>query len=88
MFQLPDLTRRHLTFRQHLKIAAEEFDLLCMLLANSLVVHTDETGWSIRSVWAFLSEKVRVIFFGVPKDAETLEADTQPSDVCGDIDQR
>jgi hypothetical protein len=50
----------------------EEFDVLCMLLANSLVVHTDETGWSIRSVWAFLSEKVRVIFFGVPKDAETL----------------
>jgi hypothetical protein len=50
----------------------EEFDLLCLLLANSLVVHTDETGWSIRSVWAFLSEKVRVLFFGVPKDAETL----------------
>ena len=24
----------------------EEFDVLCMLLANSLVVHTDETGWS------------------------------------------
>ncbi len=50
----------------------EEFDVLCMLLANSLVVHTDETGWSIQSVWAFLSEKVRVIFFGVPKDAQTL----------------
>jgi hypothetical protein len=51
----------------------EEFDVLCMLLANSLVVHTDETGWSINSVWAFLSEKARVIFFGVPKDAETLK---------------
>ncbi|MGA2065018.1 MAG: sulfatase-like hydrolase/transferase [Thermoguttaceae bacterium] len=24
----------------------EEFDRLCLLLANSLVVHTDETGWS------------------------------------------
>ena len=23
----------------------EEFDLLCVLLANSLVVHTEETGW-------------------------------------------
>ena len=23
-----------------------EFDLLCLLLANSLVVHADETGWS------------------------------------------
>jgi transposase len=51
----------------------EEFDVLCMLLANSLVVHTDETGWSIHSVWAFLSEKARVIFFGVRKDAETLK---------------
>jgi hypothetical protein len=50
----------------------EEFDRLCLLLANSLVVHTDETGWSIHSVWAFLSEKVRVLFFGVHKDAETL----------------
>jgi hypothetical protein len=51
----------------------EEFDLLCVLLANSLVVHTDETGWSIRSVWAFLSEKVRVLFFGVQKpNGETL----------------
>jgi transposase len=44
-----------------------EFDVLCTLLANSLVVHADETGWSINSVWAFLSEKARVLFFGVPK---------------------
>lgn len=34
-----------------------EFDVLCTLLANSLVVHSDETSWSINSVWAFLSEK-------------------------------
>ena len=61
----------------------EEFDLLCMLLANSLVVHTDETGWSIRSVWAFLSEKVRVIFFGVPKDAETLGQILNPATFAG-----
>ena len=61
----------------------EEFDLLCMLLANSLVVHTDETGWSIRSVWAFLSEKVRVIFFGVPKDAETLRQILNPATFAG-----
>ncbi|MGA2930360.1 MAG: hypothetical protein ABSG43_31120, partial [Solirubrobacteraceae bacterium] len=27
-----------------------EFDTLCTLLANSLVVHTDETSWSINSV--------------------------------------
>jgi transposase len=49
-----------------------EFDLLCTLLANSAVVHADETSWSINSVWAFLSEKVRVLFFGVHKDADTL----------------
>ena len=36
-----------------------EFDVLCTLLANSLVVHADETSWSINSVWAFLSEKAR-----------------------------
>jgi hypothetical protein len=61
----------------------EEFDLLCMLLANSLVVHTDETGWSIRSVWAFLSEKVRVLFFGVHKDAETLRQILDPATFAG-----
>lgn len=49
-----------------------EFDVLCTLLANSAVVHTDETSWSINSVWAFLSEKVRVVFYGVHKDADTL----------------
>lgn len=49
-----------------------EFDLLCTLLANSAVVHADETGWSINSVWAFLSEKVRLLFFGVHKNADVL----------------
>jgi hypothetical protein len=61
----------------------EEFDVLCMLLANSLVVHTDETGWSINSVWAFLSEKVRVIFYGVPKDAATLARILDPATFAG-----
>ena len=61
----------------------EEFDLLCLLLANSLVVHTDETGWSINSVWAFLSEKVRVLFFGVHKDAETLRQILDPATFAG-----
>src|SRR3954464_8130502 len=50
-----------------------EFDLLCTLLANSLVVHADETSWSLNSVWAFLSEKARVLLFGVNKDAATLK---------------
>ena len=61
----------------------EEFNVLCMLLANSLVVHTDETSWSIKSVWAFLSEKARVIFFGVPKDATTLEQILDPATFAG-----
>ncbi len=61
----------------------KEFDLLCLLLANSLVVHTDETGWSINSVWAFLSEKVRVLFFGVHKDAETLRQILDPATFAG-----
>lgn len=60
-----------------------EFDLLCTLLANSLVVHTDETSWSLHSVWAFLSEKVRLLFFGVHKDAETLTQILNPETFAG-----
>src|SRR3954452_4495983 len=56
-----------------------EFETLCTLLANSLVVHTDETSWSINSVWAFLSEKARLLLFGVHKDAATLAALLDPS---------
>ena len=60
-----------------------EFDVLCTLLANSLVVHTDETSWSINSVWAFLSEKARVVLFGVHKDAETLKQLLDPQTFGG-----
>src|SRR5438067_9914656 len=60
-----------------------EFDVLCTLLANSLVVHSDETSWSINSVWAFLSEKARVVLFGVHKDAETLEQILDPKTFAG-----
>lgn len=60
-----------------------EFDLLCTLLGNSLVVHADETAWSLNSVWAFLSEKVRVIFFGVHKDAQTLQQILDPATFAG-----
>jgi hypothetical protein len=49
-----------------------EFDCLCTLLANSAVVHCDETSWSINSVWAFLNEKLTVLFYGVHKDSNTL----------------
>ena len=51
----------------------QEFDTLCMLLANSAVVYSDETGWSINSVWAFLTETLTVMFYGVHKDGRTLE---------------
>jgi transposase len=61
----------------------KEFDVLCALLANSLVVHTDETSWSINSVWAFLSEKARVLLFGVHKDAETLASLLDPATFAG-----
>jgi hypothetical protein len=50
-----------------------QFDVLCVLIANSAVVHADETGWSLKSVWAFLSEQARLLLFGVNKDAETLK---------------
>jgi transposase len=49
-----------------------EFDNLCTLLANSAVVHCDETSWSINSVWAFLNDKLTVLFYGVHKDGDTL----------------
>lgn len=51
-----------------------EFESLCTILANSAVVHCDETSWSINSVWAFLNKHVTVAFYGVHKDAQTLAA--------------
>jgi transposase len=60
-----------------------EFETLCTLLANSLVVHADETGWSINSVWAFLSEKARVVLFGVHKDSATLQLILDPATFSG-----
>ena len=60
-----------------------EFDGLCTLLANSAVVHTDETSWSLNSVWAFLSETVRVLFFGVHKDGDTLKQILDPATFAG-----
>jgi transposase len=60
-----------------------EFDRLCALLANSAVVHADETSWSLNSVWAFLSEKARLLFFGVHKDADTLRQILDPATFMG-----
>jgi hypothetical protein len=60
-----------------------EFDVLCTLLANSAVVHADETSWSVNSVWALLSEKARVLLFGVHKDADTLQTLLDPATFAG-----
>jgi hypothetical protein len=61
----------------------QEFEVLCTLLANSLVVHSDETSWSMNSVWAFLSEKARLLFFAVHKDADTLKEILDPQTFAG-----
>jgi hypothetical protein len=60
-----------------------EFDELCTLLAHSAMVHADETSWSINSVWAFLSEKARVLLYGVHKDGETLKQILDPATFDG-----
>jgi transposase len=60
-----------------------EFEALCTLLANSMVVHADETSWSLNSVWALVSEKARVLLFGVHKDAATLEKILDPATFAG-----
>ena len=60
-----------------------EFETLCTLLANSMVVHADETSWSLNSVWAFLSEKARLLLFGVHKDAATLKEILDPATFAG-----
>jgi hypothetical protein len=59
--------------KQMAKHCERQFDVLCTLVANSAIVHADETSWSLKSVWAFLSEQARVLLFGVNKDAETLK---------------
>jgi len=72
-----------LLYRRLARHWEHEFDVLCTLLANSLIVHADETSWSINSVWAFLSEKARVLLFGVHKDAETLKKVLDPATFAG-----
>lgn len=59
--------------KQLAKHCERQFDVLCLLIANSAIVHADETSWSLKSVWAFLSEQARLLLFGVNKDAETLK---------------
>jgi DNA-binding protein H-NS len=65
------------------RIWEREFDTLCMLLANSAVVYCDETGWSINSVWAFLTDTLTVMFYGVHKDGKTLAQILDKATFCG-----
>lgn len=60
-----------------------EFESLCTLMANSAVVHADETSWSLNSVWAFVSENARILLFGVHKDARTLAKILDPATFGG-----
>jgi transposase len=76
-------TQADALLRQLARHWQKEFDILCTLLAHSAVVHADETSWSIKSVWAFLSEKARLLFFGVNKDAATLEQILDPTVFAG-----
>ncbi|MCA9212030.1 MAG: transposase [Planctomycetales bacterium] len=95
-----DKTCSQLNFFQNLKLSKSqadallrqlgnhwesEFEVLCTLLANSMVVHTDETSWSINSVWAFLCENVRLMVFGVHKDAATLAKFLDPGTFEGTV---
>src|SRR4051794_16901527 len=48
-----------------------------------MVVRADETRWSLNSVWAFLSEKARVLLFGVHKDAGTIQQVLDPATFAG-----
>lgn len=60
-----------------------EFDNLCSLVANSMILHADETSWSIHSVWAFLTENARILLHGVHKDAATLKIIVDPAKFGG-----
>ena len=60
-----------------------QFETLVTLLANSAIVNTDETNWSLQSVWAFASEQARILLHGVPKDGETLKAILNPATFLG-----
>jgi transposase len=55
-----------------------EFDTLCDLLTHAAIVYADETGWKVGqdgcSLWAFVTEQLRLLRFGCRKDGATLES--------------
>jgi hypothetical protein len=60
-----------------------EFDTLCDLLVHAAIVYADETGWKIGqdgcSLWAFVTEQLRLLRFGCRKDGATLESILPPA---------
>jgi hypothetical protein len=60
----------------------EEYDTLCLLIAQAAIVYMDETGWKVGnekcSLWAFASQLHRVFLFGCHKDDATLDAMLPP----------
>ncbi len=65
----------------------EEFDTLCLLLAQAAIVYMDETGWKVGdekcSLWAFASQLQRVFLFGCHKDDATLDTMLPPETFKG-----
>ena len=57
----------------------EQFGSLYDLLTNSLIVQSDETRWSLKRVWTFVSEKERILLHGVNKNASTHETILKPA---------
>ena len=60
-----------------------EFDVLCTLLANSLVVHADETQLEHEQRLGVSFGEGRVMLFGVHKDAATLKKILDPASFAG-----
>jgi len=60
-----------------------EFDTLCDLLVHAAIVYADETGWKVGqdggSLWAFVTEQLRLLRFGCHKDGATLESILPPA---------
>jgi transposase len=64
-----------------------EFDTLCNLLVHAAIVYADETGWKVGqngcSLWAFVTEQLRLLRFGCHKDGATLESILPPAQFHG-----
>jgi len=86
-FQNLDLKKSQVDAMLHQlsRVWEKEFEFLLKLLTYSIVVHADETSWSIKSMWAFLSENSRVVLFGVNKDAKTLAIVLAPASYKGTV---